>query len=181
MTYILYGTGLEEIEAITVADILRRAQIPMQTVGIGGREITGAHGLVLKTDITVEEMDTDAMECIVLPGGMGGVEAIEGSPAAMTALDRAYASDCVIAAICAAPCILGRKGWLDGKKAVCYPTMEQGLGNAIPQPDAAAVVDGRFVTGRAPGAAMEFALTLTEVLAGREKADLVSRFLVYDR
>ena len=59
--------------------------------------------------------------------------------------------------------------------------MEQGLGNAIPQPDAAAVVDGRFVTGRAPGAAMEFALTLTEVLAGREKADLVSRFLVYDR
>ena len=71
MVYILYGTGLEEIEAITVADILRRAQIPMQTVGIGGKSITGAHGLVLETDITLEQLDLSQLDCIVLPGGLG--------------------------------------------------------------------------------------------------------------
>ena len=122
MTYILYGTGLEEIEAITVADILRRAQIPMQTVGIGGREITGAHGLVLKTDITVEEMDTDAMECIVLPGGMGGVEAIEGSPAAMTALDRPMPPTVSSPPSAPPPASLAaRAGWTEKKQFAIPP------------------------------------------------------------
>ena len=181
MVYILYGTGLEEIEAITVADILRRAQIPMQTVGIGGKAITGAHGLVLETDITLEQLDLSQLDCIVLPGGMGGVEAIEASAPAMQAIAYALENDKYVAAICAAPTILGKRGWLDGKKATCYPGMESSMGQALVQQGAKAVVDGRFITGQAPGAAMEFALTLTEVLVDQAKAELVSNFLVYQR
>ena len=79
MVYIMLGTGFEETEAVAPGDVLRRAQIPMQYVGIGGRLVEGAHGITLRADITAEEMDLDSMDMIVLPGGMGGVESIEAS------------------------------------------------------------------------------------------------------
>ena len=181
MVYVLLGEGFEEIEAITIADILRRAQIPMQTAGIGGRSVTGAHGLISQADIAVEELDLSDMTAVVLPGGLGGVESIEGSAPAMAAVEYAMKNGRCVAAICAAPTILGKRGWLDGKKATCYPGMESGMGKAVMQPGAKAVVDGQFVTGQAPGAAMEFALTLVEALKDRDTADLVTGFLVYDR
>ncbi len=178
MVYILYADGLEEIEAVTIADILRRAQIPMQTVGLTSACITGAHGLVLQTDITADRMDLKDLTAVVLPGGLDGVAGIEKSGPAMQALQYAYTHGKIIGAICAAPTLLGRLGWLNGIRATCYPGMEDQLGGAVPV-QAEAVFDGQFVTGRAPGAAMAFALRLTEVLKDRQTAELVARFLVY--
>lgn len=181
MVYILLGKGFEETEAIAPGDILRRAQIPMEYVGIGGKIVEGAHGISLVADITVEEMDLEKMEMIVMPGGLGGVESIEGSQAAMAAVEYALNHDKFVAAICAAPMILGKRGWLDGRNAVCYPGCESGMGKAIVHGEKEAVVDGRIITGRAPGAAIEFGLTLAGMLPGEYSPDEIAGYMVYDR
>ena len=181
MVYMLLGTGFEETEAIAPGDILRRARIPMQYVGIGGKLIRGAHDITIAADITVEEMELDAMDMIVLPGGMGGVESIEGSEAALAAVQYALEHDRYVAAICAAPMILGKRGWLDGKNAVCYPGCESGMGGAIVHPEQETVVDGKIITGRAPGAAIAFGLTLAGMLPGEFSPDEIAGYMVYDR
>lgn len=181
MVYILLGRGFEETEAIAPGDVLRRAQIEMQYVGIGGKIVEGAHGISLCADITVEEMDLASMDMIVLPGGLGGVESIEGSEEAMKAVQFALEQDRFVAAICAAPMILGKRGWLDGKNATCYPGCESGMGKAIVHGDKEAVVDGKIITGRAPGAAIEFGLTLSGMLPGAYTPDEIAGYMVYDR
>lgn len=181
MVYILLGKGFEETEAIAPGDILRRAQIPMEYVGIGGKIVEGAHGISLVADITVEEMDLEKMDMIVMPGGLGGVESIEGSKQAMAAVEYALKNDRYVSAICAAPMILGKRGWLDGKNAVCYPGCENGMGKAIVHGEKEAVVDGKIITGRAPGAAIEFGLTLAGMLPGEFTPDEIAGYMVYDR
>ena len=181
MIYIILGKGFEETEAVAPGDVLRRAQIPMQYAGIGGRLVEGAHGITLQADITVEGMNLRDMDMIVLPGGMGGVESIEASPAAMAAVEYALKHDRYVAAICAAPTILGKRGWLDGKHAVCYPGMEGQMGKAVVHPEKEAVADGKLITGRAPGAAIEFGLTLAGALPGSFTPDEVASYMVYER
>jgi len=181
MVYIILGKGFEETEAVAPGDVLRRAQIPMQYAGIGGRLVEGAHGITVQADITVEEMDLQNMDMIVLPGGMGGVESIEASPAAMAAVEYALKHDRYVAAICAAPTILGKRGWIDGRHAVCYPGMEGQMEKAIVHPEKEAVVDGKLITGRAPGAAIEFGLQLAGVLPGSFTPDEVASYMVYER
>ena len=181
MVYIILGTGFEETEAIAPGDILRRAQIPMQYAGVGGRIVEGAHGIRVEADITVEEMDLRQMDMIVLPGGSGGVASMEASKPAMDAVKYALEHDKYVAAICAAPTILGKRGWLDGRHATCYPGMEPGMGGAIMHPEREAVVDGKIITGRAPGAAIEFGLTLAGLLPGQFTPDEVAHYMVYDR
>ena len=181
MVYIILGKGFEEVEAIAPGDILRRAQIPMQYAGIGGKIVEGAHGIRLEADITVEEMALSEMDMIVLPGGSGGVASIEADPAAMAAVEYALSHDRYVAAICAAPTILGKRGHLDGRHAVCYPGMEDGMGKAIVHPDREAVIDGKLITGRAPGAAIEFGLTLAGMLPGQFSPDEVAKYMVYER
>lgn len=181
MVYIMLGKGFEETEAVAPGDVLRRAQIPMQYVGIDGKVVEGAHGICLQADITLEEMDLTAMDMIVLPGGMGGVESIEASEGAMAAVQYALEHDKYVAAICAAPTILGKRGWLDGRHAVCYPGCEGGMGKAIVHPEKEAVVDGKLITGRAPGAAIEFGLTLAGMLHGAFTPDEIAGYMVYDR
>lgn len=181
MVYILLGKGYEETEAIAPGDILRRAQIPMQYVGIGGRIVEGAHGISIQADITLEEMELASMDMIVLPGGLGGVESVEASEEAMAAVRYALDNEKYVAAICAAPTILGKRGWLDGKHAVCYPGCEAGMGEAVLHMDKEAVVDGKIITGRAPGAAIEFGLTLSGLLPGAFSPDEIAGYMVYDR
>lgn len=181
MVYIMLGKGFEETEAVAPGDVLRRAQIPMQYVGIGGKVVEGAHGICLQADITLEEMDLEHMDMIVLPGGLGGVESIEASEGAMAAVKYALDHDRYVAAICAAPTILGKRGWLDGRHAVCYPGCEGGMGQAIVHPEKEAVVDGKLITGRAPGAAIEFGLTLAGMLPGGYTPDEIAGYMVYDR
>lgn len=181
MVYIMLGKGFEETEAVAPGDVLRRAQIPMQYVGIGGRTVEGAHGISIQADITLEEMDLEAMDMLVLPGGLGGVESVESSAGAMAAVRYALDHDKYVAAICAAPTILGKRGWLDGRHAVCYPGCESGMGQAIVHPEKEAVVDGKLITGRAPGAAIEFGLTLAGILNGAFTPDEIAGYMVYDR
>lgn len=181
MVYILLGKGFEETEAIAPGDVLRRAQIPMQYVGIGGKLVEGSHGISIQADITLEEMDLENMDMIVLPGGMGGVASIEGSEGAMAAVEYALKQDRYVAAICAAPTILGKRGYLDGRNAVCYPGCEGDMGKAIVHPERETVVDGKLITGRAPGAAIEFGLQLAGVLHGSFTPDEVAGYMVYER
>ena len=179
MVYILLGNGFEETEAIAPCDILRRAGVPVRFAGIGGREIRGGHDIAVCADLTVEEMDLDDMEMIVLPGGMGGVRSILGSPAALDAVRYAWDNDRWVAAICAAPTILAKLGITDGKKATCYPGLEESMGTANMQPGAATVADGKLLTGAGPGIAIDFGLLLVRALRGEDCANKVYDGLVY--
>jgi len=179
MVYLILGTGFEEIEAVSPCDILRRGGVDVQFAGIGGTLITGGNGITVQADCTVEEMDLDAMEMIILPGGMGGVRSILGSEAAMHAVRYAWETGKLVAAICAAPSILAKLGITDGKQAVVYPGMEPEMGSAVMQ-DADAVRDGRVLTGRAPGAALDFGYLLLETLKGAETAARVRAGMVYN-
>ena len=178
MVYIILGKGFEEIEAVAPCDILRRGGVEVKFAGIGGLEITGGNGITVKADCTVEEMDLEAMELIMLPGGMGGVHSILGSETALNAVRYAYEKDKFVTAICAAPTILARLGITDGKKATVYPGMEDQMGSAIMQfADTAA--DGKVFTGRAAGAALDFGYLLLEQLKGAETAERVRTGMVY--
>lgn len=179
MVYILLGNGFEETEAIAPCDILRRADVPVQFVGLGGREISGGHGIAVCADITAEEMNLDEMEMIVLPGGMGGVHSILDCPAALDAVRHAWAGGRWVTAICAAPTILAKLGITDGKKATCYPGLESQMGSAQMQSGAAAVQDGKLLTGAGPGTAIDFGLLLVRALRGKETAKKVYDGLVY--
>lgn len=178
MVYIILGNGFEEIEAVSPCDILRRGGVEVRFAGIGGRQITGGNGITVQADCTVEEMDLDAMEMVVLPGGLGGVRSIQGSAAALNAVRHASEAGKYVTAICAAPTVLAQLGITDGKRAVCYPGMEQEMGAAVMQ-DADAVADGKVLTGRAPGAALDFGYLLLEALKGPEAAEKVRNGMVY--
>ena len=181
MIYILLGTGFEEAEALVTADVLRRANLPVSLTGIGGGYVSGSHNITVRADINVEDVVLSEGDTVVLPGGMGGVASIEGSGAAM-ALVREAARNHRMAAICAAPTLLARAGLLPkGARCVCYPGMEGELSaaGAVSEMDRSTVVDGNLVTGRGPGSAFDFGLTLVEVLAGADAARAVAAGLVY--
>lgn len=180
MVYIILGNGFEEIEAISPCDILRRGGVEVQFAGIGGRLITGGNGITVQADCTVEEMNLDAMELIMLPGGLGGVRSVQGCETALNAVRYAYENGKYVTAICAAPTVLAQLGITDGKRAVCYPGMEDQMGTAVMQ-EANAVRDGNVLTGRAPGAAMDFGYLLLETLKGKEVAEKVRSGMVYRR
>ena len=178
MVYILLGTGFEEIEAVSPCDILRRGGVEVQFAGIGGTLVTGGNGITVQADCAVEDMDLDAMEMVVLPGGMGGVRSMLASDAAMNAVKTAYAQGKFVTAICAAPTILAKLGITDGKHATVYPGMEEQMGSAMME-DVNAIRDGKVLTGRAPGAALEFGYLLLETLKGTEVMEKVRSGMVY--
>lgn len=178
MVYIILGTGFEEIEAVAPCDILRRGGVEVRFAGIGGLEITGGNGITVKADCTVEEMDLEAMELIMLPGGMGGVHSILGSEAALNAIRYAHENGKFVTAICAAPTILAKLGITDGKNATVYPGMEDQMGSANMM-DANAVRDGMVLTGRAPGAALDFGYLLLNTLKDAETAGRIRSGMVY--
>lgn len=165
MVYVLLGKGFEETEAVTPVDLLRRADIPVLTVGIGGNVIEGSHKIPIVADITIEQMDLTQMDALVLPGGLGGVASIMASDAAMDAVRFAYENNITLGAICAGPTILASLGILDGKNATCYPGCEDKMGKANILPRAA-VTDGTIVTGTSAGCALPFGLALIAALKG---------------
>lgn len=169
MVYVFLAQGFEEIEALTVVDILRRAGKEVVTVGIGDNIIRGSHGIVAVSDIEDFQLEFgDKLEMIVLPGGMPGTLNLEKSAAVKASVDYCVKKDIYIAAICAAPTILGHKNLLENKRACCYPGHEQELFGAEVVNDAV-VIDGRIITSRGAGTAMSFALTLAEILSGKDK------------
>lgn len=175
MVYILLGDGFEEAEALVPADLLRRAGVQVALVGVTGKQVTGGHGITVVSDISLQDVDEEGMEMLVIPGGLGGVENVSRSEVAMALIQKAAAKPgCVLAAICAAPSILGGLGLLQGKKAVCYPGMEDTMTGAVPQKGCSAVVDGEIITGEGPGAAFAFGFKLVEALKGAGTAGQVA-------
>ena len=177
MVYVMLGTGFEETEAIAPIDLMRRAGIQVLTVGLNGKVIYGGHGIGVEADITVDEMDLTDLEMIVLPGGLGGVASIRGCEQAMDAIRFAYENGKFTAAICAGPTVLGDLGITDGRNATCYPGCEGGMGSANIQ-NAAAVRDGKLITGTSAGCAVPFGLALIAALKGQEAADTVAEQIV---
>lgn len=168
---IYLAEGFEEIEAITVVDTLRRAEIDARMISITDREIvTGAHGIIVTADEIFEKADNVGADMIVLPGGMPGTRYLgEHKGLREVILDFAEKNK-PIAAICAAPSILGKLGLLGKKKAVCYPGFEETLKGAAVSEEIVAQ-DGNFITSRGPGTAIYFALSLVELLADKEAAE----------
>ena len=119
MVYIILGKGFEPVEAIAPCDILRRGGVDVKLAGIGGKTVEAAHGVTVAADCTVEEIDQNALEMIVLPGGLGGVESILGCQAALDAVKRAWDGGKYVAAICAGPTVLAKLGITAGRRATC--------------------------------------------------------------
>ncbi|MBO5426164.1 MAG: DJ-1/PfpI family protein [Lachnospiraceae bacterium] len=174
---VFFATGYEEIEALTVIDILRRAGIETNMVSVTGEmEVTGSHGITVKMDTLFDEKDEADM--LVLPGGMPGtlnLLAHEG----LTAKVKEYCSNGkYIAAICAAPTVFGKLGLLKERRATCYPGMEDELFCEEALEDAV-VIDGKIITSRGMGTAIDFALALLTVLKDEEVAEDMSSKIVY--
>lgn len=178
MVYMLLGTGFEETEAIAPLDLLRRAGVPVQTVGLNGKVIYGGHGIGVETDIEIGELDLTALEMVIIPGGLGGVASIRACREAMDALKFAADNGKFVAAICAGPTVLADLGITDGKNATCYPGCEDGMGSANMVEGAAAVRDGNVITGTSAGCAIPFGLALVEALKGSETAEAIAKQIV---
>jgi len=179
MIYVVLGNGFEEMEAIVPVDLMRRAGLEVKTAGIGRRQVTGGHGIPVTADCVLEDVQPGDVDLLMLPGGMGGVESILASEAALALIRAAAEADKYVAAICAAPMVLGKLGLLQGRRATIYPGMEAELLGATPVPGAKAVVDGRIVTGQGPGAAFDFGLCLVELLLGEQAAQKVRNEVHY--
>lgn len=178
MVYMLLGTGFEETEAVAPLDLLRRADIPVMTVGLNGKTVYGSHNIGIEADITLEEMDLTDLEMIVLPGGLGGVASCRASAPAMEALRFAWENDKFVAAICAGPTVLADLHITDGKQTTCYPGCESGMGSAIVAENAACIRDGKLITGTSAGCAIPFGLALVAALKGQETADRIAKQIV---
>ena len=172
MVYVFLADGFEEIEALACVDILRRAEIPVSTVSVNGTNaVTGSHNIQVMADILSCDVDKNAVECAVYPGGMPGAETLSSGK---DDTPNVIAKHCVdnnilVGAICAAPLVLGRLSLLENKKATCYPGFESELIGADATGDRV-TVDGNIVTGRGPGCSVDFALTLVSKLKGEELA-----------
>lgn len=175
MTFVFFAEGFEEIEALTVVDILRRAGQKVTTVGVGGTTIRGAHGIPVVCDAREEEVSPDNLEMVVIPGGMPGVSNLEKSPVVKRFIEAAASQNAYLAAICAGPSLLGKMGLLQGKKAVCYPGFEQELTGAVLTSEYVEQ-DGRIITAKGPGVSMEFALRLAELLSNASSSQPASNF-----
>lgn len=167
MVYIFLADGFETIEALAVADMLRRAKIDTVTVGVTGKEVVSSHNITVKADITVDEFEYRDCEAVVLPGGLPGTLKLESCPAVQNAIDRAYEGKAYICAICAAPSILGHKGLLRGKEAIAFPGFEEDLQGAVVS-DKYVVTDGKFITAKGAGVAVDFGLEIVKNLRGQE-------------
>ena len=178
MVYMLLGTGFEETEAIAPLDLLRRAGAEIMTVGINGKIIYGSHNIGIETDIELAEMDLTKLDMVIIPGGLGGVASIRASESAMNALKFAWDNGKFVAAICAGPTVLADLGITSCKKATCYPGCEEGMGDAVMIPDAAAVTDGRLITGTSAGCAVAFGLELIKALKGEAEAERIRKQIV---
>lgn len=174
MYALLLAPGFEEVEAVTLADFLRRAGVEVRLVGIGGRLIEGSHNLRLQTDLTIEELSEEP-EGVIVPGGMPGAANIAASQEAVALIRRTHERGRLVAAICAAPAVvLEPAGVLAGRRATCFPGFEDRMPSARFSQNRV-VVDGNLVTSRGPGTAAEFSVKLIELIAGREKAREVHR------
>lgn len=177
--YIFLATGYEEVEMLTVVDMLRRADISIDMVSItGAKEVTGSHNITITADRLLEEADFDQADMLILPGGIPGTPNLRGCQQLCQQLKEFAAGGKWVAAVCAAPTILGELEILKGKKATCYPSFQDKLatGDYIKQP---VVVDGHVITSRGMGTCIEFAAAIICALKNQSAADAVTNAIIY--
>lgn len=168
MVYVFLAKGFEELEALAPVDVLRRAGIEVKTVGVTGKQVRGSHNIAVNCDINIADAVFDGLDGIILPGGMPGTLNLEADENVNKFIDYAAKNNKTIGAICAAPSILGHKGLLVGKNAVCYTGFEKELTGAHVL-DRPAVRDGNIVTGWGAGGAIDFALLYLEAISDNEE------------
>lgn len=179
MVYVFLAKGFEELEALAPVDILRRAGVIVKTVGVTGKRVSGSHGISVNCDITINDATFDELDGIILPGGMPGTTNLEKDETVNKFIDYAAEQGKIIGAICAAPSILGHKGLLHGKNAVCFTGFEKELTGARVL-DRPAVRDGNIVTGWGAGGAVDFALLYLEAISDNEElAKKIARNMRY--
>lgn len=180
MIYVCLAEGFEETEAITPIDLLRRAGAQVTVVGVTGKTVTGSHGIPVVADKEIGEIDGSDVELVVLPGGMPGTLNLENSEGVQRLIDTAARQGALLGAICAAPSILGHKGLLNGKTAVCFPGFEKDLTGAVPGTEET-VRDGNIITSRGAGSAVSFGLKLVEALYGEKQAEELGKTIQWRR
>lgn len=178
-TLMLFAEGFEEVEALTVVDLLRRAEIGCDMVSLAGTDtVTGSHGISVGVMGPLEGLALDGYDAVILPGGMPGTKHLAADERVIDALRRFNAAGKLTAAICAAPTVLAKAGLLEGRRAVCYPGMEGQLTGRAGG-DGKVEVDGTVITGRGVGTAIPFALAIVEYFSGKERAEELARSIVY--
>ena len=179
--YAFLAEGLEEVECLGAMDILVRAGVEVTLVSVtGSRQVTGAHGFTITADKLFEEADPAEADVLFLPGGMPGTKNLAAFEPLMEAVRQAAADGRRVAAICAAPSVLGDLGVLEGKKATCYPGYESRLKGAVPVKDGV-VTDGNMTTARGLGYALDLGLELAGILTDRETAAQIKAAIQYDQ
>lgn len=177
--YIFLADGFEDIEGLTVVDLMRRTGIAITTVSIKNtKQITTSHGITMLTDTTFGETDFSDADMLVLPGGQPGTTYLGDYEPLTDLVKNYYNNGGRIAAICAAPTVFAKIGLLHGKKATAYPSCMDGLRDAIRSEDKV-VIDGNITTSRGLGTAVDFSLSLIAQLLGQEKADQIAESVVY--
>lgn len=174
MVYLFFADGFEIIEALAPVDMLRRAKIDVQTVGVTGKTVCSSCGVEVNADITMDEFEYHDVDAVVLPGGMPGTINLENSAAVQSAIDKAVENQAFVCAICAAPSVLGHKGLLKGKEAIAFPGFEDALDGAVLS-DKYVVTDGKFITAKGAGVATQFGLEIVRALADDETAENVRK------
>ena len=176
---VLLADGFEEIEALTVVDLLRRASVYVDTVSITDEYMVhGAHGINVQTEDLFDEVNFVEFDMIVLPGGMPGTTHLNEHSGVRRVVKDFAESGKYVAAICAAPGILGGLGLLKGKRAACYPSVEEKLSGAVIM-KVPVVQDGNIITSRGMGTAIDFSLKLVEILTDKVKADELAESIIY--
>lgn len=178
---VFLASGFEEVEALTIVDLCRRAGLHTPTVSTSAqRVVTGAHKIPVTADMLISELDFDLVDMIFLPGGMPGTLNLEQCPLLMQKVKEFDAEGKLLGAICAAPTVFARLGILKGRKACCYPGMEDQLTGAQFSLKPVEVSD-HITTGRGVGTAAELALSIVERFQGRAVADKLAEAIVYQR
>lgn len=177
---VLFAEGFEEVEALTVVDVLRRAGIEVIMAGLDNEPVRSSHGVVLKIDEPVNKLPVD-LDAVILPGGMPGAKNLSESAEVLGLVRQMHEDKKLIAGICAAPAfVFKRAGVLDGRKFTCYPGFESRVDNADFCEDEV-VVDGNIITSRGPGTAMAFALKVLAFLQDEEAASDMAAKLLYKK
>ena len=173
MIYCFLAEGFEETEAIAPIDMLRRAGLDVKTVGVGAKTVAGAHGIPVVCDLTDDEIVLDdALQAVILPGGMPGTLHLEKSAAVQKTLDFCRANGKLLCAICAAPSILGHKGFLRGREAIAFPGFEKDLQGAVIS-EKSVVADGSVITAKGAGVALDFGFAIITALKDAATADAI--------
>jgi 4-methyl-5(b-hydroxyethyl)-thiazole monophosphate biosynthesis len=176
---IIAADGFEEVEGLTVVDLLRRAKITCDIVSLSDADIvTGSHGIRICIDRRFSETDFDSYDAVILPGGLRGTDALKADERVLALLQHMYATGKLTAAICAAPTVLAKAGLLNGRKATCYPSAESMLTDADFSTETV-VCDGTIITSRGAGTTIPFALSIIAYLDSQAHADEIARKIVY--